>query len=474
MVVNRKEFTEIFVFVLLDAIFLFLVLKLSIFFRSDVLNFVFKNLSPYSTNYDLTLVTIFIPLWLIFLMYEGVYTRKMFFWDEVVAIWKSSVIVPVLMFFVISVLKISGDVSRFVIISSGFLSFLLFPYYRSYVKKFLRSQGIGVIPAIIVGAKEGGMSLFNALRKEQSSGYRIVAFVDDVVKGELEGLKVYNRIDKIERYINFSGIRDVFIVEADIGRGKTDILVKLLQHKVRRLIVVPEFQNLPVIGTDFHYFFYSQMFGIEIRNNLDNPFNIGLKAVFDFLIALILLPLFLFLSVFIMLAIIIDSPGNPMFTQIRVGKDGRLFKIYKFRTMYKDADKILEQYFQKKPAAIQEYKKYWKLKEDPRVTRVGKFLRKTSLDELPQILNVLKGEMSLIGPRPYLPHELDLVGDTKNIILKVKPGITGLWQVSGRSETDYTYRIFLDVWYVRNWSVWIDLIIMFKTLSKVIKREGAY
>ncbi|MCM8819716.1 MAG: sugar transferase, partial [Candidatus Omnitrophica bacterium] len=168
------------------------------------------------------------------------------------------------------------------------------------------------------------------------------------------------------------------------------------------------------------------------------------------------------------------SEGPIIYSQKRIGKNGKEFNCYKFRTMYKDADKKLKELLEKDEKIKEEYEKYWKIKDDPRITPIGKFLRKTSLDELPQLFNVLKGEMSLVGPRPYLPQEWKFIEKESSIIHALPPGITGLWQISGRNEKDYNYRITMDSWYVKNWNIWLDIVILFKTLSVVIHRKGAY
>jgi len=143
--------------------------------------------------------------------------------------------------------------------------------------------------------------------------------------------------------------------------------------------------------------------------------------------------------------------------------------------MYLNSDEILQEFLEKNPEAKKEWDKYKKLKSyDPRVTKIGKFLRATSLDELPQIFNVLKGDMSLVGLRPYLPREISDMGEYKDIILLTRPGITGLWQISGRNELTFQDRLKLDTWYVLNWSLWLDIVILFKTIKVVLKREGAY
>jgi undecaprenyl-phosphate galactose phosphotransferase len=169
-----------------------------------------------------------------------------------------------------------------------------------------------------------------------------------------------------------------------------------------------------------------------------------------------------------------EDGGNIFFKQVRLGENGEEFVCYKFRSMQNNSDELLANYLAKHPQEIANYEIYHKYENDPRITKIGAFLRKTSLDELPQIFNVLKGEMSLIGPRPYMPNERSKIGNNIDIILAVKPGITGLWQVSGRNDLDFASRVALDVWYVRNWSVWKDFVILIKTVQVVLFREGAY
>ena len=184
---------------------------------------------------------------------------------------------------------------------------------------------------------------------------------------------------------------------------------------------------------------------------------------------LLLSPVFLVTS----LAIRKDSDGPAMFTQKRIGKDGKLFEIYKFRTMVPDADKKLFELLDKDEKAREEYKVNKKLKNDPRITKVGNFLRKTSIDELPQLINVLKGDMSLVGPRPYLPREKDDMGAYYNTIIESKPGITGLWQVSGRSNTTFEQRLEFDKEYTENKGFLYDMELLTKTVGVVVKKNGA-
>lgn len=159
---------------------------------------------------------------------------------------------------------------------------------------------------------------------------------------------------------------------------------------------------------------------------------------------------------------------------MRIGKNGKDFSCYKFRSMCVDAKEKLAELLENDPVAKAEWKRDFKLKNDPRITKSGAFLRRTSLDELPQIFNVLKGEMSLVGPRPVIEEELERYGEYVDDYLMVKPGITGMWQINGRNDTSYAERVCMDSWYVRNWSIWIDNLILWRTLKSVIRCKGAY
>lgn len=211
----------------------------------------------------------------------------------------------------------------------------------------------------------------------------------------------------------------------------------------------------------------------------ENPAGNGkffIKRIFDLTVCLIILTLSLFL--FIIFAILIkhDSRGTIFFIQKRLGKNGKIFNCYKFRTMVQDAEAALQNTLEKQPELQKEWEANYKIKNDPRVTRVGRFLRKTSLDELPQLFNVLKGEMSLVGPRPRVLYEIiGRSGDARFMLgLSVLPGITGLWQVSGRNELDFSNRILLDAVYVRNWSFFKDILLLLKTIGIVLRQKGAY
>ena len=184
---------------------------------------------------------------------------------------------------------------------------------------------------------------------------------------------------------------------------------------------------------------------------------------------LILIPL----TIIIFIANKIQKDKGPLFyVQERIGKNGKIFKMYKFRSMVVGADEKLKEYLETNPEANEEYRVYKKLKEDPRVTKMGDFIRKTSLDEFPQFLNVLKGDMSLVGPRPYLPREIEDMGEYYSLIIKMKPGVTGYWQVRGRSEVTFNDRLNMDVDYFNKSNLLLDMKLIFKTIENVIKKEG--
>lgn len=168
-----------------------------------------------------------------------------------------------------------------------------------------------------------------------------------------------------------------------------------------------------------------------------------------------------------------DPKGEVFFLQRRLGVNGKEFMCYKFRSMYSDQS-FMQEWLEKNPEEAAYYRIYHKYMNDPRITKIGAFLRKTSLDELPQLINVLRGEMSLVGPRPYMVIEKKDIGKKAPLVLAVKPGITGMWQVSGRSDVNFDSRVEMDVWYMKNWSLWNDIVILIKTVQAVFKRDGAY
>ena len=211
---------------------------------------------------------------------------------------------------------------------------------------------------------------------------------------------------------------------------------------------------------------------IDKNKKMSNMMYKFIKRTVDICLAIIGLILFIPLTIFIWFANLFAKDNGPVFfMQERIGKDGKLFKLYKYRSMVMDADDKLAKYLAENTEAREEYKKYKKLQDDPRITPVGKLLRKTSLDEFPQFINVMKGQMSIVGPRPYLPREIEDMGDSYDEIIKVKPGLTGLWQVNGRSDTTFENRLIIDKDYIKRKSLILDLKIFIRTFIKV--KDGA-
>lgn len=212
-----------------------------------------------------------------------------------------------------------------------------------------------------------------------------------------------------------------------------------------------------------------------VRSKVD-PYTTGgkTKRIFDIIVASLTLFIFLPLFAFVAILVRLSSPGPVIFRHMRVGQGGRLFACLKFRSMVPDSDKVLKVLLDSNPAARMEWERTQKLANDPRIMGVGKFLRLSSLDELPQLINVIRGDMSLVGPRPIVPAEVKRYGDKLGLYLQARPGITGVWQVSGRNDCGYDQRIEMDANYVRNWHFHDDLVILLRTLSAVLARKGSY
>lgn len=381
-------------------------------------------------------------LFILVLAFDGLYTERRYFWDEYKAFLKSLVIYFFLLF---TILSLTHGITRF---SRGVLAFVplflifFFPLFRYLVNLMLYHLKIRE-KCQFVGGEKSFEKFKKAVLSDRYAGFElgepaIYVFVATSINDFEQKLR---ELQQIYRY--------VYIFD-DAGR-----------------YLVSEFQPVFPIGKGITMF--------ELQNKLLDPKRMALKRAIELMLAIVLLPLLLPLIFFIGVAIILDSKGPIFYSQERIGKGGKPFKCLKFRTMYRDADSRLKEILDKDEKAREEWQKYFKLKNDPRVTKVGKFLRKTSLDELPQIFNVLKGEMSFVGPRPVLRRELEeYYKEFSRYYYEVRPGITGLWQISGRNELDYEQRVRLDVWYVLNWSLWLDFVIFVKTIKVVLSGKGAY
>ncbi len=476
-----KERPEYYLFLILgDLSSLVISLFLSLWLR-NYLGEIFPSLPAYTWMSGLENLQRF---WWLFiavpfsLAYQRVYDRRLPFWEETKEIIKALFLAFVIIYALVAMKKMSNQVPRLIVGLTFSSSIFLFPLSRYLIKSTLFKISIYRRRALVLGAGQGAAELIRSIEKEPYLGYEVIGLLDDAPHRHgqfIEGKKVFGSLRQISKFISFLGVETVFVAVPSFSSRELSEIFASVQSMVKEICIVPDFKNFGMLNAETQVLFQEKLFFIKVRNNLKSPFNQFIKRFFDLGISLLLLPFLLPLMGILSLAIIIDSPGTPIFVHERLGRWGQRIKIYKFRTMYQNSDEILQKYLQKNPKAAKEWQIYKKLKNnDPRVTRIGKLLRKTSLDELPQIFNVLKGEMSLVGPRPYLPQEEPEMNDFQSLILQTRPGISGLWQVSGRNKLTFKDRLQMDVWYVLNWSLWLDFTILIKTIAVVLKREGSY
>jgi len=352
---------------------------------------------------------------------------------------------------------------------------ILAPFAQHLAKWGLKRVGIWGKPVLVLGYMGAGDEIVSLLTKEWGLGYDPVAVFDyrlgsaEVSSEDVSDQRIIAHVMDTAR--EYSADTVIFAMP-NIRREQLAKLVSLASLRFRRVLIVPNLgglTNSAVMAKDF-----SGTFAVEIQYNLLNPWALRAKRAVDLVATMaggiLALPLFLGLA-----ALVYVESGAPVFyTDQRMGKDGKLFSCIKFRTMVLDAEAMLQRMLESDARFREEYSTYHKLRDDPRVTRIGRFLRKTSLDELPQLWNVLRGEMSLVGPRPYLPRESGEIGFTQSEIIRVPPGITGLWQTSGRNHAFFNERVQMDAYYVRDWSIWLDIVILVRTAKTLLLDRGAY
>ncbi len=335
---------------------------------------------------------------------------------------------------------------------------------RKLARTILDDLGVWRLRTLIIGDDAALKSTRAAFLSDARLGYEVVASV---------GLHAVNHAPGRGTWLleQHDAEFAVIATRGDIS-GEAARLAEDLSRERVPFALVPAIDGLPVSAFKSQYFFTHDVTLLVYGNNLARPVSRFVKALFDQAVALVLLVLLS--PLFLALAVMIRADGGPaLFGHRRVGENGDSFRCFKFRSMVTNADEVLQQVLRTDPRAKAQWQATHKLQDDPRITPIGRVLRKTSLDELPQLLNVVRGEMSLVGPRPIIEAEIPRYGRDISYYFETKPGITGLWQVSGRSNTTYEHRVSLDVWYVRNWSLWHDIAILLKTLPAVLKKEGA-
>ncbi len=335
----------------------------------------------------------------------------------------------------------------------------------------LRRRGVGIRRILLVGAGEMSRTIMRTLLAEPSLGYSVVGFLDDnPEKGErnLGPFAGLGPIDNLPQALVDNEVDEVIItLPWQYHRRIMSVLRQCQQANVRAR-VVPDVLQLSLDRVDIEVLNGIPLLSVKPSTIAGPQFAIkrGMDLFLTALGLIFVLPIMGVLAI----AVKLDAPGPVFFIQTRVGRNGKRFKAYKFRSMVADAESLKPQLQQLNEADGP----LFKIKDDPRLTRVGRFLRRTSLDELPQIFNVIKGEMSLVGPRPALPEEVAAYEPWHRKRLEALPGMTGLWQVSGRSNLGFDEMVMLDIYYVENWSPGLDLSILIRTIPKVLVGEGAY
>ena len=329
-------------------------------------------------------------------------------------------------------------------------------------------------PVVVMGAGKTGEMVIRTLQRHPTLGLKPVAMLDDDPQkhGELSGVPVVGKLSIAPIIAKELKIPYAIVAMPGVAHHQLFPLIERYGRTFPHLMIIPDLfgmASLWVAAKDL-----GGVLGLEVRQQLFLPGPRLLKALLDKALVLFVGLACLPLIVLISLLVVVDSSGTIFYRQTRIGRRGKRFKVWKFRSMVVDADRVLEQYFERYPQLRKDWEKDQKLKDDPRITRVGKFLRQTSLDEMPQLWNVLRGEMSMVGPRPIVQEEVRRYGDKFKLYLQVLPGITGLWQVSGRNNITYDERVNFDTYYVRNWSVWLDIYILIRTVKVVLAGDGAY
>ena len=418
---------------------------------------------------------VFPLLYLIFINIEQLYSRRMQFWKLIEKLFYASIyaIVSIILFLYVG--QIASSTSRLFIILFGIISFLFLIFSRYIVKKIFERFGVLQIPILIIGAGKTAEILAKCILDDVGMGYKVIGLLEDnnVEDGILKKFPVLGGFADAESVIKKTGVQNLLIAAPGLEQVTLVKLIDAVQLLVKSVGVVPNLVGVPMSGVEIESLLNEKIMILYLKNNLVKPVNKLLKIFFEIILTVISIVIFSPVLCIIALLIYLDSKGPIIYDGKRVGQGEKEFKCYKFRSMYVNGEEILANYLQNNNDKLQEWQIFHKLNDDPRVTLVGKFLRKTSLDELPQIFNVLMGHMSLVGPRPYLKNEIKEMGEAKNIILLAKPGITGYWQVNGRSDVSFEERVKMDCWYVKNWSLWIDLLIIFKTIKVVINKTGA-
>ncbi|EKR5131374.1 undecaprenyl-phosphate galactose phosphotransferase WbaP, partial [Escherichia coli] len=402
------------------------------------------------------------------------YFYRKTFWFELKEILRTLVIFAIIEIAVIAFT--TWSFSRALWVITWIFILLLVPFSRILTKYLLNKLGYWQRDTWIIGSGNNAIEAYKAIISEKNLGLKIIGFIAS--EGGVRAGETINGIKVISNDIDWLRGEDkktqfIVAVESHQSEMRNSWLRNFMIQGFRYVSVIPTLRGMPLDSTDMSFIFSHEVMIFRVQQNLAKWSSRTLKRLFDIIasIAIIILlsPVLLYIS-----RLVKKDGGPAIYGHERIGQDGKPFKCLKFRSMVTNSKDVLNELLQNDPEAKREWDTTFKLKNDPRITKIGAVLRRTSLDELPQLFNVLKGEMSLVGPRPIITAELERYNEEVDYYLLSKPGMTGLWQVSGRSDVDYETRVYLDAWYVKNWSMWNDIAILFKTVGVVLKKDGAY
>jgi undecaprenyl-phosphate galactose phosphotransferase len=367
------------------------------------------------------------------------------------------------------------------IMLSWFSLIVFLPILRQGARVLLSRIDVWQIPTAMIGVNRRTAEICTALKESLSLGFdvRWLVIEDPNTRApqSLAAIRPIHSSDpaRIAQLVGNAGCKEAIVAAEDMQSAHfAEVVQRLLEVNIP-VAIIPSINRLPLAGVTTNYFFGRDILMLQVRSNVQRLPSRVVKRLFDVIVSTLLLVLLSPLFLIIAIAIKRADPGTVTYSHRRIGRDGVPFDCLKFRTMVTDAEARLQRWREENPDLYEEYCRTFKLRDDPRVTNIGRWLRRTSLDELPQLWNVLMGEMSLVGPRPVIAQELeDHYGPATQLYVRTRPGITGLWQVSGRSDTSYERRVFLDEWYILNWSFWYDIVILIQTAWIVATGKGAF
>lgn len=415
-------------------------------------------------------------LWPFILWREGLYPGLWMTADEELRrTVQGSTLAGLIVILLTFVTRTGQEFSRPILAGWWLLTVVLLPIHHLGTKLVFSSMKVGGIPAVILGANPLTLRILQGLHKQDLPPLSPVAIFTgegETPSSDKFELPIPGPIEQAPGWAEAHDVETAVVILPQKSSRDIVRLTESLSTSFRQILVIPDLFGLSTVGTDVRDL--DGILALEVRRNLLSWQSQWIKRVLDALLSLAVGIVSLPVGCVIGLALMSEREGPIFYGHERLGKDGRAFTAWKFRTMVRDADHVLDQALAAHADLRLEWEQTQKLRDDLRLTRVGRLLRRLSLDELPQLWNILRQEMSLVGPRPIVREEIHKYGEAFELYSQVRPGLTGLWQVSGRSNLTYEERVRLDAYYVRNWSVWLDLVILIRTLTAVVTGRGAY